>query len=298
MLNRLEALGKVFFDYPLKKHTSWWAGGNAECCFFPKDKAALLEALQSNLLPKPWTWLGLGSNVLIRDAGLRGTVCMTLSCLNELELRSDGTVYVGAGVTCAKFARFCAKHGLEGAAFFSGVPGTVGGALAMNAGAFGGETWTYVESCEVVDPYGNTSVLKNDQFGVGYRHVVKPFSLWFLAAVFALPSGHGPKASEAMKALLKKRAESQPIGAKSCGSVFRNPEGDYAARLIEASGCKGLQQGGAQVSTKHANFIVNRQNATAKDIEVLAKTVQDKVYEYAQVHLQPEFHVLGDDDAR
>lgn len=292
-MNELASLGKVFYQYPLKKHTSWWAGGYAECCFFPNDKASLLEAMQKDLLPKPLTWLGLGSNVLIRDGGLSGTVCMTMSCLNDLYLLPDDKIYVGAGVTCAKFARFCAKHGFSEAAFFSGVPGTMGGALAMNAGAFGGETWAYVDCCEVVDPSGNTSLLKNDRFCVGYRQVTLPFPLWFLGGAFALPRGDGAAESVAIKGLLKKRAHAQPIGEKSCGSVFRNPKGDFAARLIEAAGCKGMALEGAEVSNKHANFIINRSNASAEAIEKLAEVVQAKVKECSGIHLEPEFHVLG-----
>ena len=292
MLSHLEALGKVFFNYSLKKHTSWWVGGDADCCFFPRDKQALLEALKQNLLPKPITLLGLGSNVLVRDRGVRGTVCITLSCLNDLSMLPDGRVYAGAGVTCAKFARFCAREGLGGAAFFSGVPGTIGGALAMNAGAFGGETWTHVDECEVVDESGKAGVIKNDQFEVGYRYVKKPYDLWFLGAVFALPRVKHDRLTNDIKHLLKKRSESQPIGEKSCGSVFRNPKGDFAARLIEASGCKGMRRGGAEVSNKHANFIVNRDNASAEDIETLALTVQARVQTCFDVVLQPEFHTI------
>ncbi len=294
LLNHLESLGKVFFDYSLKKHTSWWVGGHADCCFFPRDKEALLDALRQDLLPRPITWLGLGSNVLVRDGGVRGTVCITLACLNDLTVLPDGKVYVGAGVTCAKFARFCAKEGFEGAAFFSGVPGTMGGALAMNAGAFGGETWTHVEECEVVDQAGQTSMIKSDQFEVGYRYVKMPCDLWFLGAIFALPKIKAGAPVDDIKNLLKRRSEAQPIGEKSCGSVFRNPKGDFAARLIEASGCKGMRQGGAEVSSKHANFIVNRNNASAEDIETLALTVQAKVRTCFDVMLEPEFHTIGE----
>ena len=292
---QLDALGKVHRNYLLKKHTSWWVGGMADCCFFPKNKESLLEALRLDLLPKPYTWLGLGSNVLVRDGGIRGTVLMTLGALNSLEVMPDGRIYAGAGVTCAKFARFCAKNGREGGAFFSGVPGTIGGALAMNAGAFGGETWTHVDACEVVDQSGGVDLIKNDQFRVGYRQVENPYPLWFLGAYFDLPIGHGDL--DAIKALLKKRSQAQPIGEKSCGSVFRNPDHDFAARLIESVGCKGLRIGGAVVSNKHANFILNTNDATAADVENLANQVQNRVYEATGVLLQPEFHVLGEDDA-
>jgi UDP-N-acetylmuramate dehydrogenase len=285
--------GRLCANYSLAKHTSWRIGGLADYCYFPRDVEDLTDCFQGGVLPKPYLWLGLGSNVLIRDGGVRGTVIITQGCLQEM--RADGTqrVYVQAGVTCAKFARFCARQGLTGAAFFAGIPGTMGGALAMNAGAFGGEAWEHIVQVDMIDECGRRHRHEADEFSVGYRCVDHHFSGWYIGAWFEFALGDVLEEKRKIRGLLKRRGESQPIGEWSCGSVFRNPPGGYAAALIEACGLKGLRRGGAVVSTKHANFIINDAGALASDVEALILQVQGQVERDTGVLLEPEVHLLG-----
>jgi UDP-N-acetylmuramate dehydrogenase len=279
-------------DEPLSRHTSWHVGGPADVFFMPRDREQLLEFLRSLPADVPLLWLGLGSNLLVRDGGVRGVVIATQDALGHLERRGDTGVHVEAGVPCAKLARQCARWNLGPAAFFAGIPGTFGGALAMNAGAFGGETWPLVVSVETTDRRGDVRTRTADEFRTGYRSVEAPGEgEWFLAATLALR----PESDEAaMRELLDRRRQTQPIGEWSCGSVFTNPPGDHAARLIEACGLKGLRIGGAVVSTKHANFILNEGQARASDIETLIAHVQATVRQRHGVALHPEVRVVGD----
>lgn len=240
-------------------------------------------------------WLGLGSNVLVRDGGIKGTVIATLGALSKIERRTDGTIRAEAGVTCAKVAKFCAQQQLTGAEFFAGIPGTMGGALAMNAGAFGGETWSLVARVETIDRQGVVRTRGPEDFRVAYRHVQGVAGEWFVAAHLRLASDESGASRLRIKELLDKRNRSQPVNMPSCGSVFRNPTGDHAGRLIEASGLKGVCIGGACVSDKHANFIVNTGNATARDMEALIKQIQQVVHDKHGVMLIPEVHIIGED---
>jgi UDP-N-acetylmuramate dehydrogenase len=278
----------------MARHVSWRAGGKARRYFVPvdlQDLAALLASLPEN---EDLLWIGLGSNTLVRDAGFDGTVIAVQGVMNELKRLEDNRVYVGAGVSGAKLARFCAKENLVGAEFFAGIPGLIGGALAMNAGAFGGETWRHVVSVETIDRKGALRQRGSDEFEVAYRSVSGPADEWFTAAIFQFEQGDGRVASAGIKRLLAKRAEKQPMGAASCGSVFTNPENDHAARLIEACGLKGFRIGGAVVSEKHANFILNDNNASASDIEALIDHVQKTVLEQQGIALQTEVHIVGE----
>jgi UDP-N-acetylmuramate dehydrogenase len=285
--------GELNFDYPLARHTSWRVGGNAECCYRPKNLHDLATFLKQVPAQEPLTWLGLGSNVLIRDGGLEGTVILTVNRLSEMDLVDRHLVRAEAGVTCAKLAKFCVTQGYESGAFFAGIPGTVGGALAMNAGAYGGETWTYVVKVETIDRFGNTHVRYPVEFSPRYRHVQIPKDEYFVAGYFDFPVGDAIQAKELVSALLKKRNASQPIGSYSCGSVFRNPAGDYAARLVEQVGLKGFCMGDAQVSLKHANFILNIGKARAADIEALIQYVAAQVQQQCGIELIPEVRILG-----
>lgn len=292
--------GILRHEEPLARYTSWHVGGKARQSYRPADLADLVAFLavvshgkslggKENLI-----WLGLGSNVLIRDGGIPGTVIITQNRLNSMGQTGNGTVRAEAGVPCAKLAKYCAQLGFSAGAFFSGVPGTVGGALAMNAGAFGGETWTYVAAVETINRAGEIKVRTPKDFQVSYRHVRGPKEEWFTAGHFVFPSSTTEVAQQSIRELLRKRSVTQPIGEFSCGSVFRNPPNDHAARLIEASGLKGLRQGGAKVSEKHANFIVNDARATAKDIETLIRIVQQRVEEMHGVKLVTEVHIIGE----
>ena len=288
-----ELRGEMRHDEPMSRHVSWRAGGNAKNYYIPADLDDLSQLLASLPDDEDILWVGLGSNTLVREAGYQGTVIALQGIMNELRRLENNRVYAGAGVTGAKLARFCAKQHLLGAEFFAGIPGLVGGALAMNAGAFGGETWRHVVSVETIDRNGDRHERKADEYQVGYRSVIGPADEWFTAAIFQFETGDGSAASADIKQLLAKRAESQPMGAASCGSVFTNPENDHAARLIEASGLKGYRIGGAVVSEKHANFIINDNNASADDIEALIEHIQRTVLEQQGVKLQTEVRIVG-----
>jgi len=245
---------------------------------------------------EPLYAVGLGSNLLVRDGGLRGTVLMMHSALNHLRLEKDGSVYVEAGVPGAKLARFAALHDLSGAEFFAGIPGTIGGMLAMNAGCYGSETWGKVLRVMTVNRQGEMRVRAAADYEIGYRHVVlrEGSEEWFTAAWLAFARGQGTTARMEIKELLNKRIASQPLNLPNAGSVFRNPPGDHAARLIELCGLKGKRIGGAQVSDKHANFIVNVDNASAADIEQLINEVQHVVEQRTGVRLQCEVRIIGE----
>lgn len=286
--------GDLRFDEPLSAHTTWRVGGTADRYYVPAgvgDLAAFLRQIPDD---EPLFWLGLGSNILVRDGGIRGTVIAYFGGLNEMAILNDECVKVDAGVACAKVARFCAKQGLVGAEFLSGIPGAMGGALAMNAGAFGGEVWPLVERVEVIKHDGNRLIRKAAEYQFSYRSVTAPEEgEWFTSAWLRLQSGDSELAAGKIRQLLAHRSNTQPTKQPNAGSVFRNPEGDYAARLIESCGLKGKSIGGAVVSEKHANFIVNSGSATASDIEQLIEHVAEIVRTQKGVTLIREVHMVG-----
>ncbi len=286
--------GKLLLNEPLARYTSWRVGGCADRFYIPAGLADLQVFLQSLDAHEPITFIGLGSNLLVRDGGVRGTVVLMHNVLTAMNMEDD-LVYAESGVTCAKLAKFCAKESKQGAEFFAGIPGTLGGALAMNAGCYGSETWDVVKRVVTIDRRSELHTRDAGEFVPTYRHIAMPMAdEWFVAAWLGLPQGDAQEAAQKIKALLAKRLATQPLNLPSAGSTFRNPEGDYAARLIEASGLKGYTIGGAQVSEKHANFIVNIGGATALDIELLIKHMRDTVLEKQGVALQQEVKVLGE----
>lgn len=283
---------------PLAPHTAWHMGGPVERYYQPYDLEDLSNFLASLSPDESLTWLGLGSNVLVADKGLKGTLIHTLGMLPSLPtLISPGLVRAEASIPSAKLAKFCAKNALVGGEFFAGIPGTIGGALFMNAGAFGGETWEKVESVEVINQRGEIIQRFPKDFEVRYRSV-RPLiqeKEWFVAAHFRFESGETQAAEEQIKQLLRKRAQTQPIGVFSCGSVFKNPPHDHAARLIEACHLKGYCLGGIEVSQKHANFIINKGNAKARDALQMIEHIKKTVYETHGIELQTEVRLLGFD---
>lgn len=291
---RQEPRGELLYDAPLATLNSWRVGGAAECLFRPADVEDLSGFLASGLAPGPLTWLGLGSNVLIRDGGVRGTVIAVHGGLSGLRISAHGEVEVEAGVPCAKVARQSAQRGLTGAEFLAGIPGTMGGALAMNAGAFGGETWAIVNAVTTMSADGGLRRRPPGSFEIGYRSVRGLEDEWFVAATLGLRFGDGQAAQAQIRELLARRSATQPMGVPSCGSVFRNPDNDHAARLIEACGLKGYCVGSACVAEKHANFIVNTGGATAADIESLIEIIQARVDEVFAIRLRPEVRVIGE----
>lgn len=286
--------GELRLNEPLCGYTSWRVGGSADRLYLPADLDDLLCFLKTLPEGEPVFWLGLGSNLLVRDGGIRGTVVCTKNRLKGMRLIEPERVYVEAGVPCALVARFCAEQSLNGAEFLVGIPGTFGGALAMNAGAFGGETWPLVDGVLTVDRRGKVHERSAGEYQIGYRSVAGPQGEWFLAAEMKLVAGDTEASREHIKTLLARRAATQPISQPSCGSVFRNPPGDYAARLIESCGLKGFRIGGACVSEKHANFIVNLGEASALDIESLIVKVRSEVQAQRGVNLEPEVRVVGE----
>lgn len=283
---------------PMAKHTSWKVGGIADRVYRPADLDDLQVFLGTLANDEPLVWVGLGSNLLVRDGGIRGTVIKMAGALTELTQLGEHHVYAGAGVNCAKLARQAADWGMGNTAFFAGIPGSFGGALAMNAGAYGSETWEFVQSANLINRSGDVVERQPDEFEIAYRTVNGQQDEWFIGATLKFPLDNAVQgevtAVQQIKQLLEQRKQSQPVDKRSCGSVFRNPENDYAARLIEASGLKGFQLGGAAVSSKHANFIINEGEATAADIEDLIQHLGDEVYRQHNIRLQTEVRMIGE----
>ena len=294
LLGEPDLRGELRLAEPLARYTSWRVGGPADRFYRPADLADLCVFLSRLPPDEPLFWLGLGSNLLVRDGGIRGTVIALQGALQGLTLSAPATLRVEAGVPCAKVARYAAAQQLTGAEFLAGIPGVMGGALAMNAGAWGGETWSLVTAVETVDQHGLLRQRSPADYAIAYRHVQGPTGEGFVAAHLRLQPGDGVAAHRRIRELLERRARSQPMGQPSCGSVFRNPPGDHAARLIEAAGLKGSHIGAACVSTKHANFIINTGGASAAELEALIHHVADTVARVHGVHLIPEARIVGE----
>jgi len=306
---------------PMARHTTWRTGGPADRAYFPVDLPDLAAFLRSVPANEPVFVVGLGSNLLVRDRGVRGTVILTHWALRAIRVehmeKGHGDIYAEAGIASPKVARFAAMHGYRGAEFLAGIPGTVGGALAMNAGCFGGETWKIVERVVTIDRQGNLRERMPADYDIDYRHVrlkdeggsmkaeeadqghpsssiVHPSEEWFVAATFRLPRGDTQSSRRIIRGLLQKRLATQPLERPNAGSVFRNPPNEYAARLVEACGLKGREIGGAQISTKHANFIINSGGARAADIEQLIELVERSVKEKFGIALEREVRIVGE----
>lgn len=299
--------GSVLVNEPMASHTSWRVGGPADLFYKAHDINDLIAFIKRVPVTKNIVWVGLGSNLLVRDGGIRGAVLCTHQSLSTIEREDDTTLRVASGVPCAKLARLATRQGLSGAEFFAGIPGTMGGALAMNAGAFGGETWDVVESVDIVDRRGCRRQLDADAFEISYRSVryrgrrgalardnVVDDEYWFLGAKIRLNKGDAAQGKTQIRQLLTRRSQTQPVQSFNAGSVFRNPPSGFAAQLIESAGLKGVSVGGARVSEQHANFIINAGNATAADIEALIEHVIDTVAARHGVRLQPEVRIVGD----
>ena len=288
--------GQLLLMEPLANYTTWRVGGLAKALYKPAGISDLAVFLKKLELEEPILWLGLGSNSLIRGTGFSGTVILTQGCLNEISLVGDDLVRVEAGVSCAKMARFCARNDLVGGEFWAGIPGTMGGALRMNAGCFNGETWQSVVSVETMTRTGEIRRRLPSEFSISYRHVSGLHDEWFIAATCRLTPGDKDKSLLLIKELLAHRAATQPTSEYNCGSVFRNPPNLYAAKLIESCGLKGFHFGGAKVSEKHANFIINHEGrASSHDIESLIELVQKKVHTETSIELIREVHIIGDE---
>jgi UDP-N-acetylmuramate dehydrogenase len=277
-------------------HVTWRAGGRVAKACFPRDLNDLASFMAGMRHDEPLLMVGLGSNLLIRDGGFDGTAIFTHGALDVLRLEADGTIYAEAGVSSPKVARFAANHNFAGAEFLAGIPGTLGGALAMNAGCHGGEIWKFVERVRMLNRKGELVERTPADFAIAYRHcgLKTATDEIFVAAWLRFPAGDVATARATIRTLLEKRIATQPLQLPNAGSVFRNPPGDYAARLIEAAGLKGVEEGGARVSEKHANFIVNPGGgARASAIESLIGRIQAEVAEKFGVELVREVRILG-----
>ncbi len=297
-LNLQNLRGELRLNEPMARHVSWRAGGAAARTYAPVDVDDLAVFLRSVPRTEGLYFVGLGSNLLVRDGGVRATVVFTHWALRQIAMVSKGErdieIHAGAGISSPKVARFAALHGAEGAEFLSGIPGTIGGALAMNAGCFGGETWQLISNVTTIDRAGQLHQRGRDEFQIAYRSVKGPADEWFVSSTLRVPRGSGEKSRNKIKALLSKRIASQPLQQPNAGSVFRNPPADHAARLIEACGLKGRRIGGAEISRKHANFIVNSGGASAADIEALIDLAQSTVREKFGVELEREVRIIGE----
>ena len=297
--------GELRLNEPMARHTSWRVGGCADRTYCPADVADLAAFLRGLPPAEPLLVVGLGSNLLVRDGGLRGTVIFTHRALADLRLDQaggePGLIRAQAGVPSPKVARFAALQGLVGSEFLAGIPGTVGGALAMNAGCYGSETWEIVARVQTVDRSGEIHDRERDDYEIGYRRCELKATAsrhtaqeWFVAAAFRLAAGSGAESRARITGLLRRRIATQPLDRPNAGSVFRNPPGDYAARLIEACGLKGHAAGGARISPKHANFIVNEGGARAADVEALIELAGRSVKEKFGIALEREVRIVGE----
>lgn len=284
--------GELLKNEPLSRYTYFRTGGPADYVYLPADLDDLSAFLKQVPESIPVTWLGLGSNMLIRDGGIEGVVIVTQGGLNQIEQINPYEVRAEAGVSAAQLARHTARMSAAGLEFMAGIPGTVGGALAMNAGCFGGETWTFVKAVETIDRFGTVRLRSPEDFIIHYRSVKKPDGEWFVAGHFTLKPGDKAQSLGSIRELLERRNNTQPTGTANCGSVFRNPPGDFAGRLIESCGLKGKRQGGAHVSEKHANFIIS-EKASSADIESLINDVRSIVEEQTGIKLIPEVCIIG-----
>ena len=283
----------ICFEEPLSKHTSFRIGGPAEAMAFPKNREELAELLNKSCLwdRKP-VILGAGTNVLAPDEGMKGLIICLKDCLDGME-RVDGTsIRVMAGVTMARAAVFAASQGLSGLEFAHGIPGTVGGGVYMNAGAYGGELGSLCREVELMDREGKTHVLTHEQMDFSYRHSCLEETDWIVvSALLSLVPGKEETIRARMKELQAKRLASQPLNYPSAGSAFKRPQGGYAAALIDQAGLKGFRVGDAAISEKHGGFAVNLGKATAEDMKTLLKEVSEKVEARSGIHFEPESRV-------
>ena len=289
----LTAVCELKYNESMSKHTSFRIGGEAEIMAFPKDRKELAAILkQSALLDRKPAILGAGTNVLAPDEGIAGVVICLKDCLDGMELLDETRIRVMGGVTMTRAAVFAANHGLTGLEFAHGIPGTVGGGVYMNAGAYGGEICQVAESVEYMDFDGNIRHLTKEEMRFSYRHsILEDEGGIVISATFRLMPGDPDAIRAKMKELMGKRSASQPLDLPSAGSAFKRPVGGYAAALIDQAGLKGYQVGGAAISTKHAGFAVNLGDATAADVKNLLKNVSDLVFENSGIRLEPEVRI-------
>ncbi|MUT66190.1 UDP-N-acetylmuramate dehydrogenase [Paenibacillus sp. NEAU-GSW1] len=288
-------IGELLFNEPMANHTTWKIGGPADLLLIPKGKDELVSAIR--ILHKhsiSWTSLGRGSNMLVRDKGIRGVVIKPRDGLDYVRFE-DNLVHAGAGYSFIKLAVMTGKNGLSGLEFAGGIPGAVGGAVYMNAGAHGSDVSRIFRSADIVLETGEVVRFEREDMQFSYRHsILHEKKGLVLEATFELTEGDRKEITTAMNAHKERRLRTQPLQLASCGSVFRNPTGDHAARLIEEAGLKGARFGGAEVSELHSNFIINTGQATAEDVLTLISHIQATIQDRYGIALVPEVLVVGE----
>ncbi len=288
--------GTVLFDVSMKEYVSLKIGGSADVMAFPQNAADLRELVKFAGAKKfPLFYLGGGTNLLVRDGGIRGIVVNLNEGMKDIEFLDDMKVVAGSGVRLTDLLRECAEKGLGGLEFAVGIPGVLGGAVAMNAGCYGREMKDVVEGVEIIDKKGKKGFLSNAELGFSYRKSKLPEGVVVVRVHLALKAREVEEINEEIKGLRIKRKEGAPVVKPNAGSIFKNPEGDSAGRLIDEAGLKGLSAGDAEISPKHANYIINKGNAKAADVLSLMATIRDKVYSETGVMLEPEIKVIGED---
>jgi UDP-N-acetylmuramate dehydrogenase len=291
--------GKVSFDVPMARHTSLRVGGNADVLAFPQDEGDLRKILQfTKERAIPHYILGRGTNVIVKDGGLRGIVISLCRGFKDVTIigreAEELLVSAGAGMNLKALVQFARKRNLTGLEPFTGIPGTVGGALAMNAGAFGAEMADVVRSVSMTDQTGSTTVMQRDELKFSYRNLALPKGSVILSVILGVREASGEEIAAKLKDVQRLRSQSQPWNVPTAGSIFRNPEGTAAGKLIDELGLKGYRIGDARISEKHANFIVNEGGATAAEVLALMAFVRDEVYEKRRIRLIPEVHIMGE----
>ena len=284
--------GQIRKNVSLKEYNTWKVGGKAEYFFEPKDLKDLKFFL-ANFQKTNITFLGNGSNVLIRDGGIKGCVICLKNTLKDYKIINDGEISFEAGFSCMKIAQITARNNFSGLEFLCGIPGSLGGALAMNAGCYGGNVWEKVTKVVLINEEGILIERNKKEFKIGYRNVELEKGCFFVSAIFKLDQNLLNNSQEIIKNFLEDRRKKQPTGLPSCGSVFKNPDHHHAANLIDSLGLKGFKIGGAHISTKHANFIISDKSASSKDIEKLIDYIQKKVYEEKNIFLETEVKFVG-----
>ena len=285
--------GKILLEEPLSKHTSFRIGGPADYYLFPKDLedlSSIVDLCHRDQIPR--FIIGNGTNLLVSDQGFRGIVIDLSETFSHIQ--NKGTrVTVGAGVALKELVKYCTARGLSGLEPMVGIPGQIGGGIRLNAGAWGGEVGDHLQSVRILDRFGVMERRQRDEITMGYRYTDLPSDVIIVEAQFGFSEENPKKMENVQEKYMKQRREQQPLSLPSAGSIFKRPPGDYAGRLIEEAGCKGLRIGDAMVSKKHANFIVNCHLASAEDVVRVMKEVQETVFKRFGIELEPEIHMLG-----
>lgn len=294
LIDQLPMIRGTYREKANLSKTNWFGvGGEAEILFRPSDIEDLSFFIKNKPPSIPLTILGVGSNLLVRDGGIEGVVLKLGRGFTSFQIERDTKLIVGAGNLNYNIATMAKDHGLSGLEFLIGIPGSIGGSIAMNAGAYGKDISSALEAVEAIDPEGNIHYLTPNEIGFVYRGTILPEGWIFTKAIFHLVKEDKDKIETTLENIMEKKLTSQPVKAKTSGSTFKNPQEKKAWQLIDEAGCRGLTIGGARVSEMHCNFLINDGNATAQDIEILGETVRKRVLEKTGIELIWEIKRVG-----